>query len=93
VFYNDLKLFVEKAKSNKEIEVLSFDFQQNMPLPHIPCGDVFYKRQIWVYNFYIYSGKTGQSYHYMYDESIAKKDKTILLVSFTIFLKINSRQV
>lgn len=42
VFYNDLKLFVEKAKSNKEIEVLSFDFQQNMPLTHIPCGDVFY---------------------------------------------------
>jgi len=79
VFYNDLKLFVEKAKSNKEIEVLSFDFQQNMPLPHIPCGDVFYKRQIWVYN--------------LYDEWIAKKEKTMLLVSFTIFLKINSCQV
>jgi len=95
VFYNDLKLFVEKAKSNKEIEIISFDFQQNMPLPYraIPCGDVFYKRQIWVYNFCIYSGKTGQSYHYMYTSRLPKKDKTMLLVSFTIFLKINSRQV
>lgn len=87
MFYNDLKLFVEKAKSNKEIEVLSFDFQQNMPLPHIPCGDVFYKRQIWVYNFCIYSGKTGQSYHYMYDESIAKKGKNDVISFIHDFLK------
>lgn len=87
MFYNDLKLFVEKAKSNKEIEVLSFDFQQNMPLPHIPCGDVFYKRQIWVYNFCIYSGKTGQSYHYMYDESIAKKGKNDVISYIHDFLK------
>lgn len=87
VFYNDLKLFVEKAKSNKEIEVLSFDFQQNMLSPHIPCGDVFYKRQIWVYNFRIYSGKTGQSYHYMYDESIAKKGQNDVISFIHDFLK------
>lgn len=63
VFYTDLKSFIKKSKTDKEIELLSFDFQQNMTLPHIPCGDVFYKRQIWVYNFCIYSGKTGKSYH------------------------------
>ena len=73
VFYTDLKSFVQKSKLDKEIELLSFDFQQNMPLPHIPCGEVFYKSQIWVYNFCIYSGKTGKSYHYMYDESTGKK--------------------
>jgi hypothetical protein len=46
VFYTDLKSFVQKSKSDKEIELLSFDFKQKMPLPHIPCEDVFYKRQI-----------------------------------------------
>ena len=40
---------------------------QNMPLP---SGDVFYKRQLWVYNF----GKTDESKFYMYDEITAKKE-------------------
>lgn len=44
VFYTHLKQLSAKAKEeNSEIDVLSFDFQQNMPLPHIPSGDVFYK--------------------------------------------------
>lgn len=45
VFHTDLKSFIPKSKSDKEVELLSFDFQKNMPLPHILCGDVFYKYQ------------------------------------------------
>lgn len=59
-------MYAKETQSNTNIEVLSFDYQQNMPLPHIPGGDVFYKRQLWVFNFCIYSAKTGRSYHYMY---------------------------
>lgn len=55
------------------MDTLCFDFQQNLPLPHIPSGDVFYKRQIWQYNFCIYSAKTGISTFYMYDEFTGKK--------------------
>ncbi|XP_050531002.1 uncharacterized protein LOC126899821 [Daktulosphaira vitifoliae] len=44
VFYTYLKQLSAEAKQNDSIDVLSFDFQQNMPLPHIPSGDVFYKR-------------------------------------------------
>jgi len=44
-----------------------------MPLPQIPSGDVYYKRQLWVYNCCIHSGKTGRSYFYMYDEAIGRK--------------------
>ncbi|XP_025192024.1 LOW QUALITY PROTEIN: uncharacterized protein LOC112592227 [Melanaphis sacchari] len=87
VFYTDLKSFVQKSKLDEEIELLSFDFQQNMPLPHIPCGDVFYKRQIWVYNFCIYSGKTGKSYHYMYDELTGKKGQNDVISFIDHFLK------
>lgn len=46
VFYSDLKEISKEAKTNPTVEVLSFDYQQNMPVPHIPSGDVFYKRQI-----------------------------------------------
>lgn len=74
VFYTDIRQKSEDAKvPNSKIDVISFDFQQNMPLPHIPCGDVFYKRQLWVYNFCINSGRTGKSHFFMYDEVTGHK--------------------
>lgn len=75
VIYSDMKTCRIEAKEHNEVELITFDYQQNMPLPHVPCGDVFYKRQLWSYNFCIYSGKTGQSFHFMYDETIAKKSQ------------------
>lgn len=63
VFYVDLRPKTDEAKvENSKIDVLAIDFQQNMPLPHIPCRDVFYKRQLWVYNFCVHSARTGKSY-------------------------------
>ncbi|KAL5246209.1 hypothetical protein ACI65C_013617 [Semiaphis heraclei] len=74
VFYTELKQkTIESKDPNNKCEVLSFDYQQNMPLPHIPSGDVYYKRQLWVYNFCIHSGKTEKSYFYMYDEATGRK--------------------
>lgn len=77
VFYVDLRLKTDEAKvrlvENSKIDVLAIDFQQNMPLPHIPCGHVFYKRELWVYNFCINSARTGKSYFFMYDEVTAHK--------------------
>lgn len=65
VFYVDIRQKSEEAKlENSEIDVISFDFQQNMPLPHIPCGDVFYKRQLWIYNSCIHSGRSGKNYFF-----------------------------
>lgn len=43
LFYSDLKAISQESKINPEVEVLSFDYQQNMPLQQVPCGDVFYK--------------------------------------------------
>lgn len=41
IFYKNLRELSLIAKENNDIDVLSFDYQQNMPLPHI-TGDVFY---------------------------------------------------
>lgn len=73
IFYSKLREYSNLAKEDETVEVLCFDYQQNLPLPHIPSGDVFYKRQLWVYNFCIYSAKTSQATFYMYDELTAKK--------------------
>lgn len=86
-FYTNLKLYCEKAKADEFVETLTFDFEQNFPLTHIPSGDVYYKRQLWSYNFCIFSGKTGKSYHFMYDESIAKKRKNDVISYINYFLK------
>ena len=73
MFYKKLKEVTALSKEDETTEVLCFDFQQNLPLPHVPAGDVFYKRQLWEYNFCIHSGKMGTSTFYMYDEHTAKK--------------------
>ncbi|CAH1968155.1 unnamed protein product [Acanthoscelides obtectus] len=54
-FYDDLKRFSEQAKTDEKMDVISFDYQQNLPVPVLPIGDIFYKRQLWVYNqcFYL----------------------------------------
>lgn len=73
VFYTDIKRFSIEAKQQETVELLSFVYQQNMALPHVPSGDVFYKRQLWSFNFCVHSAKTGKSHYFMYDESTAKK--------------------
>lgn len=73
VFYTSLKEKSVFALNDPTVEVLCFDYEQNLPLPHIPAGDVFYKRQLWVYNFCIHSAKSGTSVFYMYDEVTSKK--------------------
>lgn len=72
-FYKELKQRTEEAEKYKEIEVLCFDFQQNLPLPKVPSTDAFYLRQLWMYNFCIHSAKNKSSHFYMYDETTAKK--------------------
>lgn len=39
----------EDAKTRRTM-VLCFDLQQNIPLPRTNIGEVFYKRQLWMYN-------------------------------------------
>lgn len=86
-FYTDLKEKMNEAKNSNEIEVLVFDYQQNMPLPHVTSGDVFFKRQLWEYNFCIYAGSTGKSYFFMYDETMAKKGQNDVVSMLDYFIK------
>lgn len=36
------------------IEVLCFDYQQNVPLPTLTTSETFYNRQLWIYDFCVY---------------------------------------
>lgn len=49
------------AASNPEIETLSFDLEKTLPLPRIPTNIIFYKRQLWLYNFGIHAGSNNRT--------------------------------
>ncbi|CAG9773256.1 unnamed protein product [Ceutorhynchus assimilis] len=72
-FYDDLKEKSELAVTDPSVETICFDYQQNLPLPVLTTGDIFYARQIWVYNQMFHSCSNNQSVSYMFDEMTAKK--------------------
>lgn len=86
-FYTHLKEKTNLAKTTPEVEVLSFDFQQNLPLPVSSSGEVFYKIQLWMYNFCIHVGSTGKSYCYVYDETVGGKGQNEVASMILNFLK------
>ena len=58
------------AKLNATV---TFDFQQNLPLPHISVGDVFYVRQLWLYVFGVHECGFNRAVMYSWPEFIAGK--------------------
>lgn len=62
---------IEVAKETEEVECLTFDMEKTLPLPRIPTNVIFYKRQLWVYNAGIYSGKENTGYCYIWVEGEA----------------------
>lgn len=53
---NDLRL----AREDENIETLTYDLQKTHPLPKLPTGIVYYKRQLNFYNLGIAVGSTGK---------------------------------
>ena len=54
-------------------DMYTFDFQQNLPLPTLTHSDVFYCRQLWVYNFGIHDCIADEGIMHLWDETTAKR--------------------
>jgi hypothetical protein len=65
-FYDNLEYITEMVQHDKSTEGLRFDYQQNLPVPVLRTGEV------WFY-MGIYSCKTGCIRMYMYNETTRKK--------------------
>ena len=72
-FYTELSTSTQMARGNDNIASICFDFEQNFPLPHIPTGEVFYLRQVWLYIFGIHDCGSNRGTMYCWPESIARK--------------------
>lgn len=73
IFYDDLTEKSELAKIDPSVETICFDYQQNLPVPVLTTGDIFYARQIWVFNQLFHSCSNNKSVNYMFDETVGKK--------------------
>lgn len=71
-FFTMKKRYQIQAKAG-EIDCISFDFMQNLPLPHIPSNPVFYSRQLWYHIFGIHNLGTDEAFIYTYTKGQAKK--------------------
>ena len=63
----------EKSTSKDAIDMVTFDFQQNLPTPHLRHNDMFYLRQLWTYNFGIHDCINEQGYMFLWSETTAKR--------------------
>uniref|UniRef100_A0A8D8AUY7 (northern house mosquito) hypothetical protein n=1 Tax=Culex pipiens TaxID=7175 RepID=A0A8D8AUY7_CULPI len=73
--YDAKKEDVAKAKADETICTATFDLQKCLATPHLLCGTVFYKRQLYTYNltvFYTVKGKNNVVC-YIWDETVARR--------------------
>lgn len=85
-FYSSLRTNTQLAKLNSHIATVTFDFQQNLPLPHIPVGEVFYLHQLWMYVFGVHECGANQAVMYCWPEFIAAKGSSEVISCLDNFL-------
>ena len=68
-----MRLNTEVAKQSDHVCTITFDFQQNLPLPHLPIGDIFYMQQLWVYVFGVHSCGDNEVSMYCWPENTATR--------------------
>ena len=69
--YGHLKNDIKYSKEVNDMKVITFDMQQALPTPHLHTSEVFYKRQLWTYNFCIHDCTSNDVYMYVWPENYA----------------------
>lgn len=73
-FYEIKKKYKLKARADPEnFTCMSFDYMQNLPLPHIRTNAVFYSRQLWYFVFGVHNDGNNTATMFSYDETVARK--------------------
>ena len=72
-FYTSMQEHSALAARDPTVATLAFDFEQNLPVPVLPVGELFYARQLWLYNFGIHDCGTNTGTMYCWDETTSKR--------------------
>jgi hypothetical protein len=71
--YHQLREDTALCQSEPNCLVLTFDLQQSLPTPVLTTNIVYYKRQLWTYNFGIHECRTGRGHMYVWHEGMASR--------------------
>lgn len=71
--YQMLRSDTESTKGVRNHTLVTFNLMQNLPVPTLTHGSMFYSRQLWVYNFGIHNATSGSASMYMWNEAIASR--------------------
>ncbi|KAI4455560.1 dna-directed rna polymerases i ii and iii subunit rpabc2 [Holotrichia oblita] len=85
--FHRLKRQYKATAQTGEITCLTFDFMQNLPLPHIPTNPVFFSRQLWYNVFGIHNMGTSDVSIYTYHEGEFKKGSSDVASMLFHFLR------
>ncbi|XP_050510421.1 uncharacterized protein LOC126887115 [Diabrotica virgifera virgifera] len=66
-----MKRDLEQAKSNRKLEVVTYDMEKVLGLPKLPTNLVYYKRQLSLYHEGVHVGSTNTPYCFIWTESMA----------------------
>ena len=69
--YRGLRVDTDASKKVNTHALITFDLMQNLPVPTLTHGSMFYLRQLWVYNFGIHNTTSSSVSMYMWNESVA----------------------
>ena len=92
-FYSSLRTDTKLAKQNNHIATITVDFQQNLPLPHIAVGEVFYMHQLWLYVFGVHSCGNNHAEMFCWPEFVARKGSDKVISCLDSFLSTLPSQV
>ena len=68
----------QQPRTKDAVDMLTFDFQQNLPMPNLTHSDMFYSRQLWTYNFGVHDCVANRGYMFMWPETTAKRGSSCL---------------
>lgn len=72
--------------SKDSVDMITYDFQQNLPTLNLHHSEVFYMRQLCVYNFRIHDCISDVRYMCMFGEHTAKRDANAVASCLHTFL-------
>ena len=85
--YRSLRNDAEGSQNADGHTVFTFDLMQNLPVPTLTHGSMFYLRQLWVYNFGIHNSTTGSASMFIWNESIAGRGADEICSCLDVFLE------
>ena len=76
----------QQPRTKDAVDMLTFDFHQNLPTPNLTHSDMFYSRQLWTYNFGVHNCVANRGYMFMWPQTTAKRGSSEVVSCLDSFL-------